>query len=81
MKSHFRSWLLQTVLNEGTFGLRQRRKCQETGENCVIRSFVTCAVGRTLFWLGSRGKDLVSKHEGEKPFGILRRKWEGNINP
>jgi len=41
---------------------------------------MTCAVGRTLFWRSDQGvRLLVGKPEGEKPFGILRRKWEGNI--
>ena len=40
-----------------------------------------CCWPNIILAFGSRGKDLVSKHEGEKPFGILRRKWEVNINP
>jgi len=35
---------------------------------------------RTLFWRSDQGvRVLVGKPEGEKPFGIPRRKWEDNI--
>jgi len=41
---------------------------------------MTCAVGRTLLWRSDQGVSvLVGKPEGEKQFGILKRKWEDNI--
>jgi hypothetical protein len=45
-----------------------------------MRSFMTGAVGRTLLWRSDQGvRVLFGKPEGEKPFGIPRRKWEDNI--
>jgi hypothetical protein len=45
-----------------------------------MRSFLTCAVGRTLLWRSDQGvRVLVGKPGGEKPFGIPKRKWEDNI--
>lgn len=39
-----------------------------------------CTVGRTLLWRSDQGvRVMVGKPAGEKPFGIPRPKWEGNI--
>ena len=41
---------------------------------------MTCAVGRTFVWRSGQGvRVLVGTHEGEKLFGIPRRKWEESV--
>jgi hypothetical protein len=46
-----------------------RRKCQDTGEECIMESFLT----------GMLHGYQISKNEMSPPFGRPRRGWEDNI--
>jgi hypothetical protein len=61
----------------------RRRKWGEAGEDCIMRSFITCTI-----WEGNvapmgemkNAYDiLVGKPEGKRPLGRPRRRWENNI--
>jgi len=68
------------------------RKWLETGEDCIMRSFVTCTFHQILFgemrWLGqvtcmgdmrNADKILVGKPDRKRPRERPRRRWEDNI--
>jgi hypothetical protein len=46
-------------------------KCKEAGENCIMRSFITC----TLCQEESVYRVLMGKPEGKILIGTPRRRW------
>jgi hypothetical protein len=53
------------------------RKWQENGEDCIIRSFITCTLhpGRDEKCI----QNFVGKPEGKRALERPRRRWEDNI--
>jgi hypothetical protein len=65
-------------------GLR-RKKGWNTGEDCIIRNFITCT--RSMIWAGhvagvgeirNAYSILVGKPERKRPLGRPRRRWDDN---
>jgi hypothetical protein len=69
--------------------LDPRGKRWGTGEDFIMRSFVTCKLHQILGWwtrhvalvgeMRNTHKTLVGKPEGKRPLGRRRCKWEDNI--
>jgi hypothetical protein len=60
----------------------KRDEVTGVGQNCTIRSFITCAIGRICSTNGDKRNGyriLVGKPEGRRPLGRPRRRWIGNI--
>jgi hypothetical protein len=71
----------------------RRRKSWEAGEDCIVKSFITCIIRvmksrrmRCGAVCSTHGRDekyirniLVGKPEGEIRLGIPRRTWEDSI--
>jgi hypothetical protein len=64
-----------------------RRKRQQAGENCIMRSFITCMLNksRSMRWAGyvacmgdvrNAYNILVGKPEGKRPLGRPGCRWE-----
>jgi hypothetical protein len=65
-------------------------KWRETGENCIMRSFITCTLhhvegDETRGACSTHGRMrnaysiLLGEHEGKIPFRRPKRRWEDNI--
>jgi hypothetical protein len=84
------TWVLENRVLRKTFGLRGRKR-HETGENCIVRSFMIF-ISHQLFRSKTEAKcgtyggrrelytgTLVGKYEGKRPVGGPRHRWEEHI--
>jgi hypothetical protein len=85
--------VFQNGVLKRNLGLRGR-KWREAGEDCIMRSFITCMLqvlsgwSRRMSWVGhvarigemrNTYKISVGKPERNRPIGRSKRRWEDNI--